>query len=108
MGGLTLEEAKIMNDMINKFGEKQMIIAVEELSELQKEICKKLRNPNSTSDGHILEEMADVYIMLTQITIFYQLKVDDIMKIMKEKLERTKRLYLNNSNNQDKEQLKNE
>lgn len=106
MQELTLEEIEIMSDMIEKFGEKQMIIAVEELSELQKEICKKLRNPHSTSDEHILEEMADVYIMLTQITIFYQLKVDDIMKIMKEKLERTKRLYLNNSNNQDKEQLK--
>ena len=95
--------------MIDKFGEKQMIIAVEELSELQKEICKKLRNPHSTTDNkNILEEMADVYIMLAQIAIFYQLKADDIIKIMKEKLERTKRLYLNNSNNQDKEQLKNE
>lgn len=106
MQDLTLKEIEIMYDMIDKFGEKQMIIAVEELSELQKEICKKLRNPNSTSDEHILEEMADVYIMLTQICIYYHLNVNDILKIMKEKLERTKRLYLNKE--QDKEQLKNE
>ncbi|MBR6515858.1 MAG: hypothetical protein IKT40_03265 [Bacilli bacterium] len=107
MQELTLKEIEIMYDMIDKFGEKQMIIAVEELSELQKEICKKLRDPYSIDNKNILEEIADVYIMLTQITIFYQLKANDITAIMKEKLERTKRLYLNNSNSsKDKEQLK--
>jgi hypothetical protein len=45
--------------------ETQIIVALEELSELQKELCKYLRGNNS-SEG-IAEEMADVIIMLEQL-----------------------------------------
>lgn len=97
MGGINTimdsENIQVMLNMLNKYGEKQMIIAIEELSELQKEICKKLRNPDS-SDDNILEELADVYIMLTQICIYYNLDITKVEEIMKEKLKRTEERYL--------------
>lgn len=47
----------------------QKIVAIEELSELQKEITKDLRG--NANDEHIAEEMADVEIMLEQLKIMY-------------------------------------
>ena len=43
----------------------QMIVAVEELSELQKELCKNLRNENN------VDHIADVKIMLEQLEIVF-------------------------------------
>lgn len=47
----------------------QLVVAVEELSELQKEICKFLRGNDPTAA--IAEEMADVTIMLEQLKIIF-------------------------------------
>lgn len=47
----------------------QKIVAIEELSELQKEITKDLRG--NANDEHIAEGMADVEIMLEQLKIMY-------------------------------------
>ena len=59
----TLEKA------IAHYGAKQQIIvAIEELSELQKELCKFLRS-NKTDD--INEEIADVEIMLEQMIMIF-------------------------------------
>lgn len=104
---INFEEKLVLNDMIEKFGEKQMIVAIEELSELQKEICKKLRNPLDGDNKNLIEEIADCYIMLLQIKSFYHIEMNSIIKVMKEKIERTKRLYLLDKE-KDKEQLKNE
>lgn len=52
---------------IQTFGEKnQTIVAIEELSELQKELCKLLRG-SCDNDERIAEEIADVKIMLDQL-----------------------------------------
>ena len=48
----------------------QIIIAVEELSELQKELCKALRGKKKLVA--ISEEMADVEIMLEQLKRIFQ------------------------------------
>lgn len=37
------EQRKIIQKMLEKYQDTQMIIAVEELSELQKEVCKKIK-----------------------------------------------------------------
>lgn len=59
-------EQDILNKAVKIWGkEAQMIVAVEELSELIKELTKNLRGNENT--GHISEEMADVYIMLSQL-----------------------------------------
>ena len=57
--------------LIQKFGEKiQIIVAIEELSELQKELCKYLRD--KTNIRNISEEMADVEIMLEQLKLIFE------------------------------------
>lgn len=47
----------------------QVIVAIEELSELQKELTKFLRG--QADERHINEEMADVEIMLEQLKIIF-------------------------------------
>jgi hypothetical protein len=52
------------------FGERaQMVVALEELAELQKEITKQLRGEGNLD--HLSEEMADVQIMLDQLEIMF-------------------------------------
>ena len=47
----------------------QTIKAIEEMSELQKELCKHLAGKNNVSE--IAEEIADVEIMLTQMKLIF-------------------------------------
>ena len=52
------------------FGEKnQLIKAIEEMSELQKELCKVVLTPNLTikPTDEIIDELADVEIMCAQL-----------------------------------------
>ena len=90
--GIT-EEMK--EDVINhpeKYGEKQIIVAIEELSELQKELCKSLRNKKNVDN--LKEEIADVLFCIKQVIVYYDLDINEIKKIQNEKVERTKKLYL--------------
>lgn len=57
---------KTIRDAIDTFGEEnQIIVAIEEFSELQKELCKRLRG-NDNLD-RIAEEIADAQIMIEQL-----------------------------------------
>lgn len=79
-------------ELINKYGKQQLVVAIEELSELQKEICKSLRDKTNLSN--LCEEIADVYIMLAQLKIFYDIADTEINKVIDQKIERTKERYL--------------
>lgn len=78
-GGMTAErEAKILEGAVETFGaEEQVIVAIEECSELQKALTKWLRYKGK--DGltdeilveNIREEMADVSIMLNQLALIF-------------------------------------
>ena len=60
---MTEQDRGNFETIIEAFGnEAQMIVAIEELSELQKEITKKLRHKKGTVFG-LVEEIADVEIM---------------------------------------------
>ena len=48
--------------------------AIEELSELQKELCKSLRS--GADRPHIAEEIADVQIMLEEMMMLYECRED--------------------------------
>ena len=48
--------------------DKQLIVALEEFSEVQKEICKFLRGKGSVAN--LAEEIADATIMLEQLRLF--------------------------------------
>lgn len=49
----------------------QSVVAIEELSELAKEVCKALRG--QADINHMAEEVADVTIMLEQLRMMYDL-----------------------------------
>lgn len=55
---------------LDTFGaEAQTLMCMEEMSELQKELCKHARGADNTA--HIAEEIADVRIMLDQMAILH-------------------------------------
>lgn len=58
-------------------GEMQTMVCIEEMSELQKELCKHARGAKNVDA--IAEEIADVQIMLTQMMILHncELKVSE-------------------------------
>jgi len=64
----------------------QIIMLIEELSELQKELCKWFRDPGNNREG-IAEELADVALMMGQVR--YQMKLTEVFdKYVKLKVER--------------------
>ena len=61
---------EVLKAAIAHYGEQmQVIVAIEELSELQKELTKFLRG--QADERHINEEMADVEIMLEQLKLMF-------------------------------------
>ena len=70
-----MNERQILGRAVSFYGsEIQRVVAIEELSELQKELCKSLRT--GADRPHIAEEIADVQIMLEQMMILYELHYD--------------------------------
>ena len=70
-----MKEKEVLEAALSAYGsEIQRVVAIEELSELQKELCKSLRGQTDTQ--HIAEEIADVQIMLEQMMILYELHYD--------------------------------
>ena len=60
---------EIFDEAVDRYGEKQKIVAMEEMAELINAISKDLRG--SPNPDNIAEEMADVYIMLHQLETMY-------------------------------------
>ena len=80
----------ILEKAIEAYGkDMQLTVAVEELSELIKEICKNKRGADNIDN--ITEEVADCYIMLEQIEIIFELKSCDIHAEIDKKLARLER-----------------
>lgn len=78
---------ELYQKLISKYGDKQVVVAIEELSELQKELCKYLRGK---LDGcNLVEEIADVQIMLEQMIILFGIEKSAIDFIINQKLQRT-------------------
>lgn len=68
--------------LIDHYGtKKQQDIAIEELAELQKAIIKYRREPSDKTKEAVIEEIADVQVMLEQLKIIYscRTKIDAIM-----------------------------
>jgi hypothetical protein len=69
------ERAKVYADALETFGATtQLVVALEELSEVQKEICKTLRGEGSTL--HLAEEVADATIMLEQVRQLFDINAE--------------------------------
>lgn len=70
-----MTEKRILGTALSFYGcEIQQVIAIEELGELQKELCKSLRA--GADRPHIAEEIADVQIMLEQMMMLYECHED--------------------------------
>lgn len=67
--------------------ETQEIICIEELSELQKELTKHLRGEENWD--HIVEEIADVQLMIYQMQHYFQIDPDEIERRIANKIDRT-------------------
>lgn len=64
----------IYHKAIETYGDKkQIIVAIEEMSELTKVLCKFLRQDEPASDlwDNLKEEMADAQIMLEQLRLIF-------------------------------------
>lgn len=83
------ERKDVYRNAVAKWGATmQSVVAIEELSELQKELCKTIRG---TADyEHLAEEIADATIMLEQLRMIYDLN-DLVCHKMDEKIERLNR-----------------
>lgn len=78
-----------LNKAIHTFGkDMQLTVAVEEFSELTKEICKYKRGADNLP--HIIEEMADCYIMLEQMKIMFNISDVALSLEKHKKIERLK------------------
>lgn len=79
---------KFIDIVISKYGtEHQVTVAIEELSELQKELCKFIRKSGNLSN--IAEEIADVQLMLWQMQTVFDVRQEEVERRVKYKIDRT-------------------
>lgn len=82
-----MEIKEVQNAVIAKYGkEHQTFVAIEEMSELMKALTKNMRGEHNRQD--IVEELADVYIVLDQIMVMHGIDLDEVVKKMNEKAKR--------------------
>lgn len=83
-----ISEAEVLQRALDTYSSQAQIVMVfEEMSELQKELCKYLRGRGSFE--HIAEEIADVEIMLEQMKMLFCC-TDDVRDVRRRKVERLK------------------
>jgi NTP pyrophosphatase (non-canonical NTP hydrolase) len=78
-------EARILEAAVETYGaESQIDMMIEEMSELTKALCKYKRSPDGGTVDNVLEEMADVQIMLNQMAlIFDDCTEQEIVKLVR-------------------------
>lgn len=82
-----MEIKEVQNAVIAKYGkEHQTFVAIEEMSELMKALTKNMRGEHNRQD--IVEELADVYIVLDQVMMMHGIDLDEVVKKMNEKAKR--------------------
>ena len=81
-------EQDIFRSAIETYGAvMQITVAFEEMSELQKELCKHLRG--SGSKENIAEEIADVEIMIEQMKMLFNCEAA-VLQVREKKVKRLK------------------
>ena len=90
-------DARVNDKTLDRYGiERQSLVAMEELSELQKAISKLVRNPEEKTKPlefkglrhNLIEEMADVLICMDQLIEYYQIQGIEIQDTIQAKQER--------------------
>lgn len=90
-------DTRINSETMDRYGiEKQSLVAMEELAELQKAISKLVRNPEEKTKplefkglrNNLIEEMADALICMDQLIEYYQIQGIEIQDAIQAKQER--------------------
>lgn len=90
-------DARVNQETMERYGiERQSLVAMEELSELQKAISKLVRSPKEKTKPlefkglrhNLIEEMADVLICMDQLIEYYQIQGIEIQELIQAKQER--------------------
>lgn len=92
---MSLNKEQVYLRAIDHYGvATQLVVAIEEMAELVKEITKAFRGKANKSN--IIEEMADVEIMLDQLKLIVEISDQDVDEIKMLKI-----LRLNNRINEE-------
>lgn len=90
-------DAGINQETMNRYGiQNQSLVAMEELSELQKAVSKLVRYPEERTKpfdfkglrNNLIEEMADVLICMDQLIEYYQIQGIEIQEFIQAKQKR--------------------
>ena len=90
-------DARVNQGTMDRYGiQNQSLVAMEELSELQKAVSKLVRNPEEKTNSlkfeelrnNLIEEMADVLICMDQLIEYYQIERHEIQELIQAKQER--------------------
>lgn len=82
----------ICTQAVNSFGDApQMLVAIEEMAELTQALSKSGRYGIEAARAQVLEEMADVYIMLEQLKIIFNFSAEEVQREQAVKLEKLKK-----------------
>lgn len=83
------EESELLEKAISTYGvDAQLTVAIEELSELIKELCKAKRG--AVRLENVIEEMADCHIMLDQLSLIFSIDYSELTAAREQKLNRLK------------------
>lgn len=92
--------------MLEKFGEDSQIdVAIEEMSELTKELIKykrskiHFREKQAASREHVVEEISDVMFMMEYLKKIFKVTESEIQQMVVQKAKRTKERYVDAKNN---------
>ena len=88
---LNQENREKCRRVLNRYGYRpQMLMVIEECSELQKSTCKMLRNGTTATapSDNFKEEIVDVIVMVTQAVLMANLSVGEINAMAQAKLDR--------------------
>ena len=90
-------DARVNDETMDRYGiQNQSLVAMEELSELQKAVSKLVRYPEERTKpfdfkglrNNLIEEMADVLICMDQPIEYYQIERSEIQEFIQAKQER--------------------
>lgn len=84
-----MNRIKLYKKALKTWGDQaQVMMLFEEMAELQKEICHSGRKNKVSFRCDLINEFADVEIMLEQMHVMYGISYDEIYNKKKEKLRR--------------------
>ena len=84
-----MNRQELFQEAIKRYGaDSQLNVAIEEMSELIKELCKMKRYGDQYDVQKVIEEIADVEIMLEQVLMLFKLQQGDIDLYKTAKLQR--------------------